>query len=149
MLAAGHIGDGLARGVARQLDFAHQRAVVRVKGPEIGRIGIDFDLDGVASGRVVDHIPLRLRRGEEQALGDDGEVALRPAQGRQVEMGKAGVVARALAHGNLPAVFAGVEVNGGDAAVGRFEQGQAARAVGTEFYPAGIAERGVRVGGFS
>ena len=64
LLAAGHIGDGLARGVARQLDFAHQRAVVWVKGPEIGRIGIDFDLDGVASGRVVDHVPLRLRRGE-------------------------------------------------------------------------------------
>ena len=63
-------------------------------------------------------------------------------------MGKAGVVARALAHGDLPAVFARVEINGGDPAVGRFEQGQAARAVGTEFYPAGIAEGSVGVGGF-
>ena len=148
MLAAGHIGDGLARGVARQFDFAHQCAIFRVEGPEIGRIGIDFDLDGVASGRVVDHVPLRLRRGEEQTLGDDGKIALCPAQGRQVEMGKAGMIAWPLAHGDLPAVLAGVEVNGRDPAVGRLEQGQAARPVGTEFYPAGIAERGVGVGVF-
>ena len=63
-------------------------------------------------------------------------------------MGKAGMVARPLAHGDLPAMLAGVEVNGGDPAVRRLEQGQAARPVGTEFYPAGIAEGGVGVGGF-
>ena len=112
------VGDRVAVGDGGQLDRAEVLAVVLVVGGDgAGRRRHVLD---VSRAGVDDQQRLRHQR----AAAVHAEVA---AEGGQVQVPERRVVARAVAVRGHPDVFAGVQVDGGHALVGRLDEREAAR----------------------
>ena len=131
LLAVDFVGHRGAEGVAGDFDSGDLLAGLRVEGEEIGVVVFRVEEGGVIPFGDTCFSRDAGLGGEDECGGQDGEDTSVPSKGWEVEIFEQRVICRALSDGRHPDVVAGVEVDGGEAAVGWLEDREVVRTART------------------